>query len=332
MILIKTFLININIDMKKFKFEIGELVGLKLKNGNGLILHRKFEPFPFGTIDYFTYDVYINGQIYNLKENEMTKVNQSPIILMDMDGTITPARKAITPSMEKFLYSLLLQNWEIGIVSGSTLDYINEQTKGFQFASGASLFNQIHVLPCNGTQYYRNNKEVYKLDMINEISPMQYSEIVQYCFEQQIELMQSYTFDVTGHVVDYRGSMLNWCPIGRLSKGDKRQKWESIDLDNQIRLPFLQRFRNKIKKAGWDIEIKLGGETSFDIYPIGWDKTYSFKNFQNRKVYFIGDRCTPTGNDYEAFVKAGERGYNTKGPDNTIEIIKNIINMENTNG
>ena len=318
--------------MNEFKFEIGELVRVILKRTTGLILHRKFEPFPFGTINYFVYEVFINGQIHVLQENEMAKINKPPIILMDMDGTITPARKAITPKMEKFLHSLLLQNLEIGIVSGSTLDYINEQTKAFQFASEASLFNKIHILPCNGTQYYRNGIEIYKLDMIETIGSEQYSQIVQYCFEQQIKLMQSYDFDITGHVIDYRNSMLNWCPIGRLSKGVKREKWEKIDLDNNVRLPILQRFRNEIKSNGWDIEIKLGGETSFDMYPAGWDKTYSFKNFKDKNIYFIGDRCTPIGNDYEAFVKAGERGYNTQGPDNTIEIIKHIINMENTNG
>ena len=46
----------------------------------------------------------------------------------------------------------------------------------------------------------------------------------------------------------------------------------------------------------------MGGDTSFDIYPEGWDKTYAFKNFKDYdKIYFVGDRCGPDGNDFEIF-------------------------------
>ena len=67
-------------------------------------------------------------------------------------------------------------------------------------------------------------------------------------------------------------------------------------------------------------------DTSFDIYPVGWDKTYAFNNFEKYKeVYFVGDRCNPTGNDYEAYLLAGEKGFKTRDPSQTINIINEII-------
>ena len=74
-----------------------------------------------------------------------------------------------------------------------------------------------------------------------------------------------------------------------------------------------------------DVTIKLGGDTSFDIYPEGWDKTYALKHFPESQwdCFFVGDRCNPTGNDYEIFehLNAQERAFETSGPEETIEII-----------
>ena len=72
--------------------------------------------------------------------------------------------------------------------------------------------------------------------------------------------------------------------------------------------------------------IKLGGQTSFDIYPSGWDKSYVFKDFQNfERIYFIGDKCEPMGNDYEGYVKAGDYGIQTDGPGTTRRILSEIL-------
>ena len=75
-----------------------------------------------------------------------------------------------------------------------------------------------------------------------------------------------------------------------------------------------------------NINIKLGGETSFDIYPVGWDKTFAFQVFDDYdEIYFVGDRCTPDGNDYEAYLLAVDKGYNTTGPETTKDIIYAIL-------
>ena len=75
------------------------------------------------------------------------------------------------------------------------------------------------------------------------------------------------------------------------------------------------------------VTIKLGGDTSFDIYPKGWDKTYGLKHFSNWDVWFVGDRCYPDGNDYEIYKECckKDQGFITSGPEQTVEIIDEII-------
>ena len=49
----------------------------------------------------------------------------SNIVLFDMDGTLTPARKKISKRMVNAIIDLLMYT-EVGIVTGSGLDYLKE--------------------------------------------------------------------------------------------------------------------------------------------------------------------------------------------------------------
>ena len=49
------------------------------------------------------------------------------------------------------------------------------------------------------------------------------------------------------------------------------------------------------------IEIALGGQTSLDIFPSGWNKTFALQHFIGRDVWFVGDRCEEGGNDHAIY-------------------------------
>ena len=74
-----------------------------------------------------------------------------------------------------------------------------------------------------------------------------------------------------------------------------------------------------------NVTVKLGGNTSFDIFPNGWDKTFALNHFDgpNWTFWFVGDRCSPTGNDYEIFsaLKDTGRAFEVGTPEETVEII-----------
>ena len=76
-----------------------------------------------------------------------------------------------------------------------------------------------------------------------------------------------------------------------------------------------------------DLTVALGGSTSFDIYPDGWNKTYGLKHYKDKRTFFIGDRCQPGGNDWHLYekLKGKDAAWETTGPDHTVKLIKDII-------
>lgn len=249
------------------------------------------------------------------------------IILFDMDGTLTPPRKPMESDVLHALEKLNRETFEIGIVTGSDFDYLQEQCR---LLFNSRICNQIHYLPCNGTKYYRldiQSAPVFTINMVQKIGSDRYSSLLKTTMRLQQEFIdQNPLLPYTGNFFHYRGSMLNWCPIGRAAGSHERGIWEHVDRANQLRIPLLEKARIEYSKSGLnDLTINLGGETSFDIYPVGWDKTYALKHFEDYHVYFIGDRCKLNGNDYHIYENCKPYAWETNGPEETIKIIEGLL-------
>jgi phosphomannomutase len=124
--------------------------------------------------------------------------------------------------------------------------------------------------------------------------------------------------------------MINWCPIGRNANHAQRQ--EFVELDKSISPTMRKREIGKIThkvnlRCKNKVVVKLGGETSFDIYPEGWDKTYALKHFSDYTCWFVGDRCSEDGNDKEIYdeLLKDRRAFATTGTSKTALIINKII-------
>lgn len=250
------------------------------------------------------------------------------IVMFDMDGTLTPARESMGVEVLESLKRLETSGYEIGIVSGSDLDYIESQC-AIMFKDGIGA--RIHILPCNGTKHYRFAEGMaakYEISMIDELGQSGYNKLVEICLRGQLDIMGSNAgLPLTGNFFQYRGSLLNWCPIGRAAKKEHRAVWERLDEGNRIRMPWLTRAREEFIKGGIEgLVIALGGETSFDIYPNGWDKTYAMRHFKGYKIYFIGDRCRENGNDHAIYEACRPNSWSTTGPEQTMLYIEQIIN------
>jgi phosphomannomutase len=253
------------------------------------------------------------------------------IVLFDMDGTLTPARQSMERPVTDKLIQLQRAGFEIGIVTGSDLEYVKEQCQDL-FKHIAVDINAIHFMPCNGTKYYRihnaNFQTIYEKNMREKLGENRWRRLIRIIINLQHSLINANRYlPLTGNFINYRGSTLNWCPIGRQANTLDRSAWKIWDKHHWIRHKWFKFAREELDNAGLeDVVIKMGGDTSFDIYPEGWDKTYAFKNFENYdKIYFVGDRCGPDGNDKEAYELAGDLGFITEGPEQTIKIIDQII-------
>ena len=134
--------------------------------------------------------------------------------------------------------------------------------------------------------------------------------------------------EVTGTFISYRKSLLNWCPIGRDSAEIERNAFIEKDLKNDLRKKLISHLRENMSKIDLEkFEIALGGNTSIDIYPRGWNKTYSLNYYNDHKCWFVGDRCEKGGNDEAIYNRLLplKTAFSVESPQDTVQIILNNI-------
>lgn len=255
------------------------------------------------------------------------------VVLFDMDGTLTPARKKIEWDMVVSLRELS-KYAEIGIVTGSDLNYLREQCSMMWREINSCNPHKITLLPCNGTKrltWCKKTKDfitVNTVGMKEEVGDVVYRKLIENLIKAQ-DYFITYTkpaCPLSGTFLSYRGSLLNYCPIGRDATDSDREIFCQLDDQNLIRCRLIDRLKAAIPDIIDNFEIRLGGETSIDIFPKGWNKTYALKYYGNHDVYFVGDRCEAGGNDHDIYlaVKRGNN-YKTINTTNTKEIIGNLI-------
>ena len=232
-----------------------------------------------------------------------------------------------------------MQYADVGIVSGSPFDYIQEQCSVLFEKNNENYFNDLWILPCNGTQKYsylldRWNLE-FSLDMRGHLPVDVYTTLMRLLIEKQYIcslLSAAYDYPHTGHFISYRGSMINWCPVGRNANHQDREKFSLADKKYSIREKVLEKLLS-VPELAQNLSFSLGGSTSIDIYPHGWDKTYALKHYdKNNLFWFVGDRCLQaSGNDKPLYDKLNSirknTAFQTNGPNQTIQLIKDIITV-----
>ena len=255
-------------------------------------------------------------------------------ILFDMDGTLTPVRKPITNKMMHALKDLTgLDNTNVAIVTGSGIDYVSKQCSSLWKSGVIPNLSNIVLMPCNGTQIYVWNEssgefvEVQTASMIQSVGKKKYRMLIRHLLHLQISLLEKHNIPLTGEFLSYRKSLLNWCPIGRNSGDKERSTFSALDESLKIRNHFIELVEEFCEKEKINVTCALGGQTSIDIYPNSWDKTYSLKYFEENTCWFIGDKCTGSGNDKKIYdaLKKFDRAYQTSCPEETIDIIHHEI-------
>ena len=258
----------------------------------------------------------------------------SNIVLFDMDGTLTLPRKNIGKDMVNTIINLLNYS-EVGIVTGSGLDYLKEQCAALwedkRFISPDQNFWDIVLLPCNGTQVLNwagdDWSMTYEKCMRDEIGDEQMDRLFQGILHLQNQYVDDYfgITPLTGPFISSRGSLINWCPVGRNASDIDRERFCKIDEDNRVRKSLRKELLSWMSSHHINgVTVSLGGSTSLDIYPGGWDKTYSLNHFSDDiSVWFVGDKCTGAGNDRSIYERllVEERSFKTSGPDETIKIV-----------
>ena len=250
-----------------------------------------------------------------------------------MDGTLTLPRKQIDWTTVVALRGMQ-EYADIGIVSGSPYEYIKQQMSMAWSEINSMNPRKLKIMPCNGTSVYEFTKskeirpgfvQTYSADMIDYLGKENYRILISILTDLQNQVIEANsTMPISGNFISFRRSMVNWCMIGRDADHSMREAFKSMDDNLRLRLKSQLDDQLSVAKIN-NISTALGGSTSIDIYPEGWDKTYCLQHLDNdARIYFIGDKCKPGGNDYELFKTKRTISYETTGPDETLQIIKRI--------
>ena len=241
------------------------------------------------------------------------------LLLFDIDGTLTASRKTIKQNMIDCLKKASsYKNIDIATVGGSDLPKAPEQLQ-------SSIDLLTFVFTENGLVYLDEKKELHKADkLINYLGYDKYKEFINFCLKYIADL------DIpikAGTFVELRTGLVNVSPIGRNCTQEERDAFVAFNKEHKV----LEKFRETLIKnfaEKFKLEISIGGQISFDVYPVGWDKRYCLQFLEKLydNIIFFGDKGYYGGNDYEIITDPRiTRGVRVQNPENTIEYVNKII-------
>ena len=213
------------------------------------------------------------------------------IFLFDVDGTLTNPRELMHPDFEKPFRELVANN-VVYLASGSDLGKIQEQVPADILERCAGVFsssaNQLNI----GSQLVYKNE----LTIPEELSNFLNSSIEKSKYETK-----------TGNHIEHRPGMINFSIVGRNANNEQRKEyytWDARELERKkIAILLMATFPN--------LDVKIGGEISIDIYPEGHDKRQSVKFIKETHpdavIRFFGDKTGEDGNDYSVVISLGDK-------------------------
>ena len=245
-----------------------------------------------------------------------TKVGATPnkIALFDVDGTLTVPRNDVTKEMLDFL-AKLRSKITIGIVGGSDLRKQREQLG----ENVLQLFD--YTFAENGLVAYRGDQLIAQQNIHTFLGEDKLKKLINFILHYIADL------DIPikrGTFIEFRAGMLNVSPIGRNCSQSERDEFEKYDAEKKIRTTFVKVLQKEFEE--YQIQFSIGGQISFDVFPVGWDKTYCLRYLKDvEEIHFFGDKCYKGGNDYEIYESERTKGHVVKSPDDTMKLCKELF-------
>ena len=93
---------------------------------------------------------------------------------------------------------------------------------------------------------------------------------------------------------------MNLSPIGRNCSLEERLAFHEFNKTNKILEKFKILCEERFSKE-FNLQFSIGGQISFDVFPIGWDKTFSLRFFEDtyKDIYFFGDKTYEVNKDFK---------------------------------
>jgi hydroxymethylpyrimidine pyrophosphatase-like HAD family hydrolase len=239
-------------------------------------------------------------------------MNDDRVLLMDIDGTLTPPRQSLRREMADALARLQLR---FHVAAGSDLALIESQFLNPLWDFGCR--RDFEAFLSNGASHYHCPfRERYAVELVEEFNFRRHLGEAGYArlltvLEAALRLKDfelPASVGVMGRQIIDRGSMLNFAPSGRI-QGDlseevlaNRRAFVIFDEQTGYRRRLLTHLTAELssliqEKQLW---IMLGGQTSFDVVIRGKEKTHAVRTLLRwgvSRIVFLGDALFDGGND-----------------------------------
>lgn len=247
------------------------------------------------------------------------RTHPKTICMFDVDGTLTVPRQQASKEMLQLLRDLR-KECVIAFVGGSDLVKIAEQLA----VDGQNVVDDFdYGFSENGLVAYKLGKEIARQSFINFVGEEEYKKFVKFVLHYIADL------DIPikrGTFIEFRNGMVNVSPIGRNASNQERNEYEVYDKKNGIRAKMVEVLQKEFAHLG--LTYSIGGQISFDVFPTGWDKTYSLRHIEPEgftEIHFFGDKTYKGGNDYEIYNDSRTIGHSVNSPDDTMRILKELF-------
>jgi hydroxymethylpyrimidine pyrophosphatase-like HAD family hydrolase len=236
---------------------------------------------------------------------------EETVLLFDIDNTLTPPRKPLREPMAKILNCLSVP---FHVAAGSHLELLQDQFFDPLYQFG--FRKQFDAFLSNGGIHYRcDYSNGVTMEVVSTFDIREYLGEANYRFlmsvlertQQMPEFRLPPDLKVMGDTVAYRGSMVNFVPIGRI-KGysqeyhHNRDRFIEFDRAEGYRRKVIEHLKRELSPLIEEkqLSISLGGQTSFDICIVNKDKAravWTLLESGARRVIFFGDALFDGGND-----------------------------------
>jgi phosphomannomutase len=269
-------------------------------------------------------------------------------ILFDIDNTLTPPRQPLTKEMAEILMRLAIP---FHVAAGSHIALVQGQFLTPLYEYGYR--GQFEAFLSNGAIHYRcDYSEGMSVKVVSEFNLREYLGesdygLIKKTLNKILRLKKfrlGESLQVIGRRITDRGSMINFCPIGRVTEEDapvrlNRANFVAFDREHGYRKMVMDHLNNELARliTARRLSISLGGQTSFDIGVSLHDKSTAvrtlLKNGMSR-IIFVGDALFKGGNDAPILDFIEEWNSTTPCPVEAIQVESwtDTVNMLHSRG
>eukprot|EP00696_Hemimastix_kukwesjijk_P010131 gnl/Hemi2/2272_TR808_c0_g3_i1.p1 gnl/Hemi2/2272_TR808_c0_g3~~gnl/Hemi2/2272_TR808_c0_g3_i1.p1 ORF type:complete len:253 (-),score=86.58 gnl/Hemi2/2272_TR808_c0_g3_i1:87-845(-) len=231
------------------------------------------------------------------------------VVVFDCDGTLTESGKNAGPAVGTFL-GALRQRVTVAVVGGLTAAKMRERL-------GDAVFESVdYAFPENGLVAFKAGLPLAQVRLQDHVSEAGITEVINTALRYLADLELPFK---RGNMIDFRTGLINISPAGRGLAPDEKVVWHSYDEQHAVRATMVAHMQQRLAHLG--LKFSIGGQTGFDVFPVGFDKSYCLRflaadGFAN--IFFFGDKTKPGENDYEIVNHPSVCGFTTTGPDFTL--------------